>query len=329
MRINEMIIADRLGREKGFMDLSAQLDLEIGGSNDFELTVSLSDYSMLGYELGDRIYIPGSEYGGLLSDRETSMLEDQVRVRGYTWRGLLKKRIIEPAAGQDYRTAAGDANTIIAEIVNGWFGGVITGETGPSGIQIENYRFERYTDGLTGLTEMLKTVGARLELEYRQQGASGCMVVRAVPIRDYSEELEYSNDQKVNFTTRDYRMGVNHLICLGKGELKNQLAVHLYLDKDGNVGTQKYYTGIDEITEVYEAESQEDRSKLTEDGKKKLSELKNYTELEMSVQDIEAAVGDIVGGRERMTGLSMKQPITNKILKLDSDGYAIEYKVGE
>ncbi len=329
MRINEMIIADRLGREKGFIDLSAQLDLEIGGSNDFELTVSLSDYKMLEYKLGDRIYIPGTEYGGILADCETSTLEDQVRMRGNTWRGLLNKRIIEPPAGQDYRTASGDANKIIAEILNGWFDGVIVAETEPSNIQIENYQFERYIDGLTGLTGMLKTVNAKLELEYRQQSSTGCLIIRAVPIRDYSEELEYSNDQKVNFITRDYRMGVNHLICLGKGELKNQLNVHLYLDKDGNVGTQKYYTGIDEIAEVYEAVSQEDRGKLLEDGKKKLLGLKNYTELEISVQDIEAAVGDIVGGRERLTGLYMKQPITNKILKLDSDGYSIEYKVGE
>jgi hypothetical protein len=29
--------------------------------------------------------------------------------------------------------------------------------------------------------------------------------------------------------------GVNHLICLGSGELQNRIVVHLYVDADGNI----------------------------------------------------------------------------------------------
>ena len=35
---------------------------------------------------------------------------------------------------------------------------------------------------------------------------------------DYSEELEYSQDNKLDFDIRDCRNGVNHLICGGSGQ---------------------------------------------------------------------------------------------------------------
>ena len=329
MRIKDMIIADKAGREKGYLDEAATLDLEVGGSHDFELKLPLSDYRNLGYSFGDRIYIPGTEYGGIIADCETSTLEDDVTLRGYTWRGLLARRVIEPPQDKDYLTVSGEANKIIGQVTEGWFDGILTADEADSGFVISDYQFDRYTDGLTGLSDMLKSAGAKLELEYRQTELSGNVILRAVPIYDYSDDVEYSNDNKVHFTTRDYRMGVNHLICLGKGEGKSQLIVHLYLDEKGEVSTQKHFTGIEENTEVYEAASQDNREKLMQSGAEKLLDLMNYTELEMSVQDIEVAAGDIVGGRERMTGLYIRQPVTNKILKLDNDGYSIEYKVGE
>lgn len=68
---------------------------------------------------------------------------------------------------------------------------------------------------------------------------------------------------------------------------------------------------------------------MIEDGTEKLKDAGNYKELSITIQDIEVAVGDIVGGRERITGLYMKQPVTGKILKLDVNNKTIEYKVGE
>lgn len=79
----------------------------------------------------------------------------------------------------------------------------------------------------------------------------GYVQVRAVPIVDYSSEYEFSNDQNMNFTMDDNKRGVNHLVCLGKGELKDRLVIHLYVDEKGNVGQTQYYRGIDEIEETY------------------------------------------------------------------------------
>ena len=55
MCIKDMIIANRRGQEKGFLTESAQLDIDLGDTNDFELQMALSEYMNLGYQLGDRI----------------------------------------------------------------------------------------------------------------------------------------------------------------------------------------------------------------------------------------------------------------------------------
>ena len=44
----------------------------------------------------------------------------------------------------------------------------------------------------------------------------------AVPIRNLSSEIEYSQDSKIAINLKESRRGINHLICLGKGELKGQ-----------------------------------------------------------------------------------------------------------
>ena len=88
-------------------------------------------------------------------------------------------------------------------------------------------------------------------------------------------------------------------------------------------------TGMKERTSVYEMTNETDKNKMMEEGKSKLEEMLDSTTLEITIQDIEVGVGDIVGGRERITGLYMKQPISEKILKLSNNEYSIEYKVGE
>ena len=81
--------------------------------------------------------------------------------------------------------------------------------------------------------------------------------MRAVPITDYSSEYEYDSDSDIDFKVKICRNGVNHLICLGKGELKDRMVIHLYVDSAGNVGQTQYYKGIDEVEAVYDSSGAE------------------------------------------------------------------------
>ena len=156
---------------------------------------------------------------------------------------------------------------------------------------------------------------------------NGAVHICAVPITDWSEEFEYSQDDKINFTTQDYRRGINHLICAGTGEGEDRAVLHLYVQADGSIGETQYYTGLSERTALYSYTSQSDTEKLKEDGEKKLRDMMNYTQMDATVDNVDVEIGDIVGGRDRLTGMYLKQPVVNKILKIKEGSATIEYKL--
>ena len=171
---------------------------------------------------------------------------------------------------------------------------------------------------------MLKSVGYRLNISC-QNGA-----VRLTPtlIHDYSDELEYSQDSNINFRIQDNRNGVNHLICLGQGDLKDRQVINLYLQSNGTIGTTQYYTGLSERADVFDFPAVESLDELEKFGRERFALLLNSQKMEMTIGDIAVELGDIVGGRERITGTYMKKPITQKIVKGDAYSLKISYKVG-
>ena len=98
-------------------------------------------------------------------------------------------------------------------------------------------------------------------------------MVGAVPVTDWSEELECSQDGKMHFTTKDSRMGINHLVCAGEGEGIDRKILHLYVQKDGSIGQAQYYNGLDEREALYSYTSVEDDAKLLEEGTERLRPL--------------------------------------------------------
>ena len=193
-----------------------------------------------------------------------------------------------------------------------------------------NYQFDRYCTLLAGITKMLKSVGYKLHIEYIQQerGQPGYVELSAVPIVDYSERLELSQDSRLNFVFDEMKNGVNHLICLGKGELQDRQVIDLYVGENGSIGTMQYYTGIQEVAETYEDTSSES-NELEEKGREKLQELMNSTSFSMDVEslDMEVEIGDIIGGRDYVTGMYAAKPIAKKIYKVEGGKTSLEYEI--
>lgn len=172
----------------------------------------------------------------------------------------MTKKIIQPLSGQDYATASGELNSIIKSKVEAEFPGLFYGVTADTGVVVNNYQYDRYCTLHTGLVKMLKSVGYRLDIRYQEGdvGMAGYVKVSAVPINDLSSEYELTNDNNMNFTTDDNRRGINHLICLGKGDLKDRLIIHLYTDQNGTISqTQQYFKGAEEIVAIYDSSGSE------------------------------------------------------------------------
>lgn len=326
----ELIRTDIYGQELGHV-LNANIDFEIGESdniNDFEIEFKRW-YWDGSIQYGSRIYSPNTEYGGIVQEITTDSGLNVIRAKGYTWRGMMTKKVIEPLSGQDYAVASGELNSIIKEKVEKAFPGLFYGIESSTKVNV-NYQFDRYCTLHEGLKKMLKSVGYRMDIKYLQGnvGKAGYVIVQAVKINDLSEEYEFTNDNNMRFKTDDNRRGTNHLICLGKGELKNRIVIHLYVDKNGKIGKTPYYTGIDEITDVYDSSGSE-YEELLKNGTEKLNKDKSAMSYDMTMTKIEGVIdiGDIVGGRDYLTGIAMTKPISRKIWTISSGKEKIEYKL--
>ena len=316
------------GEEQGKLSDSADVDLDTGDSNDFEVTVAASEWNpeTLGY--GCRLYIPNTEYGGIIQDIESVTATGNVILRGDTWRGMLAYRIIEPPTGQNHLALSGELNDVIRELIGDRFGGLFYVPEIDTGITVSNWQVDRYVTLYAALMKLVDAFGYRLNISYIQpEGLEyGYVSIQAVPIIDYSDQQEYSMEGNIHVDIRDCRNGVNHLVCAGEGENQQRAVIHLYVQQDGSIGETQYYFGQDEKAQVYIYTSA-DVTQLKEDGTKRLKDLMNYKKCEMTVEDIDLELGDIVSGYDEITDTQVRKPVVRKILKVQDGNTTIDYKV--
>ena len=321
----EFIICNADKMELGRLPDPVSVDFDIGDTNDVEITC---ERGLLSF--GMYLICPGTEYGALIEEMDSWTNDTEEKWTGNAFRRFLQEFIIEPPAGQDYKIVSGDAHDVMWQVLNGAFNGLFTVPEEASGIDVGTYQFDRYTDALSGFTKMLLRKNARINIEIKQGGSNEpfSIVLSAVPIRNLSSEIEYSQDSKIAINLKESRRGINHLICLGKGELKDRQVVHLYAQLDGSISqTRKYYTGLQERTAVYDYNNAESLEDLIEKGTEQLQDLMNTKSMGMTVQDVDLQIGDIIAGRNYETGLYMQKPVVQKIVKLEDSTVSIEYKV--
>lgn len=320
----EFIVCNAEKMESGSLLESVSVDLDIGDTNDAEIVAEKGylDYGMY-------LICPGTEYGVLLEEKDSWTSSEEETWKGNTFRGFLKQFIVCPPEGQDYLTVNGDAHEVLRQVLGNAFDGMFAIPEIPSGIVL-NGSFDRYIDALTGFTKLLDAKDARLNIEIKQGGSNEpfSVVLSAVTKSNLSADIEYSQDSKVAVHFAESRRGINHLICLGKGELKDRQVVHLYAQKDGSIAQDKpYYTGLKERTAVYDYKDVESLEELMKGGTERLRELMDYRKMEMNVQDLEAQIGDTIAGRDYDTGFYLQKPITGKVVRIQDGETSVEYKV--
>ena len=322
-----VILANEDLRELGAIK-DANITVDLNGNRTFSVQIARSNW----YEeltFSSLIYIMGTEYGGIIGEVLTDTTLDYVELKGLSWRGRLAKKIIQPPAGSDYKTVSGELHTVMKSLIEPEFNGLCVVSQEDTGAKVSNYQFERYCTLYDGLVKMLKSKGYRLQLSFRrEQNEPGYLYIEAVPIVDYSNQIELSRDCQLNYTMDDKRDGVNHLIVTGKGEMQDRNVLHLYVQENGTIGSQQYYTGLQEIAEVYENTSTE-TDELQSKSEERLQELMNKKTFKMDVAalGIDVNIGDIVGGRDYLTGMYMAKPVENIVYELTSDIESKTYKL--
>lgn len=322
--MGEIIIADSNGEELRSM-LFREYDFEIGDEeNTFLVTCNRAEWENVPDKA--RVYIPDTEYGGIYKRLEADTKNNSLAIGGYTWRGLLQNKVIVPPSGSAYATDSGEINEIIARRVSEAFPGLFVGSNESTGITV-SYRYGRYVSLYDGLKEMLRAVGYKMRIAYDQDRCR--VVVDAVLIVDYSSMIEYSSDMNANYSMIINKMGVNHLICLGEGELANRTVEHLYADTNGVISQTQTQFGIDEVAAVYDYAGAS-RANLIESGENQLKSNASKNEFSIDLESIQdVAVGDIVGSRDYITGYTVMAPITTKIVKWKDGFETTEYRLSD
>lgn len=264
----DLIYADDTRQDIGVM-MAYTLDMAYGSDeNNFECTIDRDAHCC---QKGFFLYVEGEEYGGIIDRIRVNTEKDEIIYKGRTWHGVLENKVICPEEGQDYLILNGEANEVLQEIIDQIdLSDLFVASTDDSGIQIVSYQMNRYIYGYTGIKKMLKEFGAKLHVRW-----SGTMVeLSALPIVDYSQDEEFDTSQ-VDFTVEKDFLPVNHLICLGQGDLAERAVIHLFTDENGGVQpyatvdqpvedadyildeSQKVMTGSDEVVEVLDYSSAE------------------------------------------------------------------------
>lgn len=298
-------------------------DLSFGASeNDFELT--LDNANALDY--GAVVYIEGTEYGGIVAGKKTSTNSETINYYGSTWHGVLNSKVIAPDSGADYLIMSGDAHSVLATLIARLgLSDLFSVPEDAAGIAINRYQFARYCKGYDGIKAMLSASGAKLQIKWENRS----VILSAVPLVDYTE---YPVDGDIaTLTVEQYRRKVNHLICLGKGDLSAREVIHLYVDHTGKIGSTQYYTGLDEIADVYDYNNAESSAELRTKGIEKLTEFMNTDKAEMKIPETDGLsydIGDIVGASDIKSGVTVTATVTQKIVKINNGAISTEYKTG-
>ena len=323
-----------------------EMDLAFGANeNDFECKIPSSMHCC---EAGFYLYIEGTEYGGSVDAIEIISETGEVVYSGRTWHGIIGSKVIMPLQSGESSTAdvtikqvdstgvsyvdryliiSGEANRCLQFMVDRLgLSGLFTASEESSGVNITGFQFDRFIDGYNGLVKMLNSVGMRMAVSYQNEK----VVLSAQKQYDYTSDEEF-DPELVNMQLKKKVKSVNHLICLGTGELEKRMVIHLYADEKGNISQTQTQFGMDEYSAVYDYSSVESEEELLKQGTEYLESLWLPDEMVIWLDDTSDFyhVGDMVGATDSVTGISSSAKIRKKIVTIRDGLISISYEVGE
>lgn len=315
------------------MPLSAEVDIEISRKdNSFEVVIPADEYDASKHMVGGYFYAPGTEYGGRIYSMTVSTAERTVNFTGLTWRGLLQRRLVIPPSGSDYYSFTGDLNGMIRAIVGSHYGNLFQCANNDAGASVNGFtaRYGTYHDVLVSACD---SVGYRLDIKADNSQEALVVTVGAVPVADYAEDVEVSQDSNVQFEIAKNAAEYNYMVCGGKGELKNRLVRILHrIDRKHFEVVDSIPDGIGALVMFFDYPNAETEAELIKSAKEKFSEVISGSTQKVTINSESAdyEIGDIVGGRDYITGTYVSEPITSKIVNIDAGGkLRIQYEVGD
>lgn len=323
--MDDLTYTDARWRDAGVV-VAYELAMEHGPAtrNSFALACPLSSRPAI--EPRSLVYMEGTEFGGIVDEIGVEAKRPRRKravYRGRTWHGLLAGKIVCPDAGRTHYRIRGEANAALLALVHRvGLGDLFTASSANSGITLDHQ--VRFADAYTAALGALRASGAKLAVSWDGDRA----VLSAAPAKDWSAADELDTDRLGFDMAKCYRP-VNHLVCVGEGELTDRAEVHFFADAEGNVSQTQTLFGVDERAAKYDY-TNADAETLAEEGRKKLEELQNEDTCDADVAEgYSYDVGDIVGAYDAETGIFVSAPVVGKAATVDRHGARESYMIGE
>lgn len=230
---------DLIYTDKNRKDINVLSDYELDeafgkSENNFSLKISLSEHCM---EPGCVIYAENTEYGGIIDTLNPNTKDSTLTYKGRTWHGILNSKVLEPDAGEDYLILSGEANSVLKEIITRLkLNDVFSVSEEDSGIEIIHYQCSRYPCAYDEIRKMLYEFMGKLTINCQMK----TVLLSVSSLYDYSADEEWDANQ-LDFTIEKNYHPVNHLICLGGGDLKDRHVIHLFTDENGGIQPYSFY----------------------------------------------------------------------------------------
>ena len=313
--MEKLIYTDQERNDIGYLN-SFALDLENGKDNDFELVLPLSEFSKLRPDCF--IYCESNpQYGGRIDSYNPVAASNVVKFNGRTWRGVFSQKILLSNVSYASYSVLSD---IIQHTIN-------LSDFNDSFVPTENNatigtanQIGIYTTPLSALETIFGFIGCRPSFVY--DASVKKIKIGAEAIVDYSSQ-EFGG--KVNLDININSKPINHVVAItNSGAVK-----HRYLRYDGTQSaTVQDYKGSAEIMH-YMTVSGTDESEIQE----AMAEVINNsvaaaTTCAVTLSSFSADIGDIVGGRDKITGVFAAATVTSKILKMDKFTSIVNLETG-
>lgn len=299
----------------------ATFDLAYGsGENDFEL--SLPDKYQQVVKHGDLWQVDGTAYGGVIDTLsvDSDTIASTVTFKGRSWHGVLAAKILQPDSGQDYLSYKGSVSGLLTMLVKRCnLASLLSVDAPQDDVQV-SVQFDRYVSAYEGLCKELARYGLRL---------SFTCVDNSVHVSVLPCQRVDSTDLRLPLrANREYRR-TNHLIGLGKGELRERTVVHWYADANGKVSQTQSLFGVDEVTDTYDYSNAE-AGELNQKTREELEARQSGTgSIELTLPENAGwDVGDQVSQLDPITGISVVATISKVIVKLHDGVLSVSYEVG-